>query len=172
MQGPLRNQIRTVKNEVSELRTVVRREREQLRHAALYALCDRQLKTLAAADPDPEAVSAYLRVLDAAARRAGWTCPSGELPVDAIAQELTIRSRSKLYTMFPDEGEFRRELYPKQLEFFRAGRDHREVAFIAANRCGKSEAGVYQAAVHLTGLYPPRSEEHTSELQSLRHLVC
>jgi len=154
MQGPLRNQIRTVKNEVSELRTAVRREREQLRQVALYALSDRQLKTLAAADPDPEAVSAYLRVLDAAARRAGRTCPSGELPVDAIAQELTIRSRSKLYTMFPDEGEFRRELYPKQLEFFLAGRDHREVAFIAGNRCGKSEAGAYQTTLHLTGRYP------------------
>jgi phage terminase large subunit-like protein len=154
MQGALRNQIRTMKKEVSELRTAVQSEREQLRQAALYALSDRQLKSLAAADPDPEAVSAYRRVLDAAARRAGWTCPSGELPVDAIAQEFTIRSRSKLYTMFPDEGEFRRELYPKQLEFFRAGRDHREVAFIAGNRCGKSEAGAYQTALHLTGRYP------------------
>ena len=56
--------------------------------------------------------------------------------------------------MFPDEGEFRREIYPKQLEFFRAGRDHREVAFIAGNRCGKSEAGAYQTALHLTGRYP------------------
>jgi len=81
MQGPLRHRIRKVKKEVSELRTVVRREREQLRQAALYALSDRQLKTLAAADPDPEAVSAYPRVLDAATQRAGWTCPQ---PVKAV----------------------------------------------------------------------------------------
>lgn len=48
----------------------------------------------------------------------------------------------------------RRELYPKHLEFFAAGRTHRERAFIAANRSGKTFAGAFETALHLTGLYP------------------
>ncbi len=31
----------------------------------------------------------------------------------------------------------------------------RERLLIAGNRCGKSEAGAYEMACHLTGLYPP-----------------
>lgn len=56
--------------------------------------------------------------------------------------------------MFPDEGPFRRELYPKQLEFFKASAFHKEVLFLAGNRVGKTEAGGYKAACHLTGQYP------------------
>src|ERR1035441_7185079 len=33
-------------------------------------------------------------------------------------------------------------------------------------------SGAPKATTELTSLYPWRSEEHTSELQSLRHLVC
>lgn len=57
-------------------------------------------------------------------------------------------------TFFQDKGPFRRELYPKQLEFFRAGKNHSQRAFIAANRCGKTAAGLYEVVLHLTGLYP------------------
>jgi phage terminase large subunit-like protein len=64
------------------------------------------------------------------------------------------RKRSKLFTMFPDSGPLRRELYPKHLEFFRASATHNEVAFIAGNRCGKTVAGAYATTLHLTGLYP------------------
>lgn len=60
----------------------------------------------------------------------------------------------KLYYAFPDTGEFRRELYPKQLKFFAAGKQYRQRAMIAANRSGKSFAGGYEMAVHATGLYP------------------
>lgn len=48
----------------------------------------------------------------------------------------------------------RRELYSKHVEFFRAGAIHKERLLLAANRFGKSEAGGYECAVHLTGLYP------------------
>jgi phage terminase large subunit-like protein len=68
--------------------------------------------------------------------------------------ERTRRARNKLARMFPDAGAFRRELYPKHLEFFAAGKEHMERAFIAGNRTGKTEAGAYEMVLHLTGLYP------------------
>lgn len=56
---------------------------------------------------------------------------------------------------YPDDGPLRRELYPKHLEFFRAGRDYRERCAMAANRIGKTEGmGGYETALHLTGDYP------------------
>lgn len=60
----------------------------------------------------------------------------------------------KLYSLFPDTGPYRRELYAKHLEFFAAGVEHRERLFMAANRVGKTEGGGYETALHLTGLYP------------------
>jgi len=73
-----------------------------------------------------------------------------------LLEEKTRRDNSrKLYTYYPDEGPLRRELYPKHLEFFKAGKDYRERGFVAANRIGKTEgAGGYETALHLTGLYP------------------
>jgi phage terminase large subunit-like protein len=68
--------------------------------------------------------------------------------------EALRRRRNKLARMFPAEGPFRRELYPKHLQFFAAGKEHMERAFIAGNRTGKTEAGAYEMALHLTGLYP------------------
>jgi hypothetical protein len=132
----------------------MRNDRALIRQAVLCTLSSQQLHLLAARAP--EAVSAYDDALDGAAVRilghnlSDWALPT----VEDIAREIESRRRLKLFTMFPDEGEFRRELYPKQLEFFRAGRDHREVAFIAGNRCGKSEAGAFETALHLTGRYP------------------
>lgn len=55
---------------------------------------------------------------------------------------------------FPDSGDFRRELYPKHLDFFAAGSEHKERLFMAANRVGKTIAGGYEATCHLTGVYP------------------
>lgn len=48
------------------------------------------------------------------------------------------KSRRHLDTFFPDEGPYRRELYQRHLEFFRAGREHHERLFLAANRIGKA----------------------------------
>ncbi len=42
--------------------------------------------------------------------------------------------------------------YPKQAEFH--GARCRERLFLAGNRCGKTEAGAMELAMHLTGLYP------------------
>ena len=62
---------------------------------------------------------------------------------------------NKLKLFYPDTGPLRRELYPKHMEFFRAGRDYRERCAIAANRVGKTEGmGGYETALHLTGQYP------------------
>lgn len=61
---------------------------------------------------------------------------------------------NKLHYTFEDTGPFRRQLYPKQLEFFKATKDFNQIAMVAANRSGKSYAAAYMMAVHLTGMYP------------------
>ena len=74
----------------------------------------------------------------------------------ALLEEKERRaSRRRIETMFPETGPLRRELYPRHLEFFQAGAEHRERLFLAANRVGKTEgAGGYETALHLTGKYP------------------
>jgi len=60
----------------------------------------------------------------------------------------------KLWTYYPDDGPLRRELYPKHIAFFAAGKQHRERAVLAGNRTGKTEGiGGFEVALHLTGLY-------------------
>lgn len=44
--------------------------------------------------------------------------------------------------------------YAKQQRFFELGATKRERLLIAANRVGKSEAGAFETALHLTGEYP------------------
>lgn len=44
--------------------------------------------------------------------------------------------------------------YPKQKEFHDAGATHRERLFMAGNQLGKTMAGGYECAMHLTGRYP------------------
>ena len=61
---------------------------------------------------------------------------------------------NRIETLYLDSGPLRRELYPKHLGFFAAGKSHRERAFLAGNRCGKSLAGAYEVTLHLTGNYP------------------
>src|SRR5262252_5289640 len=94
-------------------------------------------------------------------RRAWSMAPVIEIaPKEARLFALAIRrlqarrsSRRTIAALFPDDGPLRRELYPKQLEFFRASRDHREILMLSANRVGKSIAGCYADTLHLTGLY-------------------
>jgi phage terminase large subunit-like protein len=73
-----------------------------------------------------------------------------------IAEELARRkARRVLFTMYPETGPLRRELYPKHMEFFALGATHRERAAIAANRVGKTWGlGAYESTLHLTGRYP------------------
>lgn len=48
--------------------------------------------------------------------------------------------------------------YPKQKLFFRLGATKKERLLIAGNQLGKTSAGAYETALHLTGLYPPEWE--------------
>ncbi len=62
---------------------------------------------------------------------------------------------NRIDSFYPGEGPLRRELYPKHLEFFQAGKIHRERCFLAGNRVGKTEGvGAYEVTLHLTGRYP------------------
>jgi phage terminase large subunit-like protein len=45
--------------------------------------------------------------------------------------------------------------YPKQRSFHAAGAIHRERLLMAANQVGKTYCGAAEAALHLTGRYPP-----------------
>lgn len=91
-----------------------------------------------------------------------------------LYDEQQRRNAQKLfYEIFPDEDTawggpsilgglveegqtlYRRGLYQKHLEFFRAGAIHRERCFMCANRIGKTlSGGGYEMAAHLTGYYP------------------
>ena len=77
-----------------------------------------------------------------------------EASITALEDEDSRRRSAKLVRYFPGTGPLRRSLYPKHLAFFQAGATHREKLLIAANRVGKSDAGAYETAVHLTGDYP------------------
>jgi hypothetical protein len=48
---------------------------------------------------------------------------------------------NRIREQFPDEGPFRRELYPQHMQFFAAGAEETERCFMAANRIGKTRAG-------------------------------
>ena len=61
---------------------------------------------------------------------------------------------NKFKNIFPDEGEYSRDKYPKHMEFFKAGASYRERIFLAANRSGKTEAACFEVVCHATGLYP------------------
>jgi phage terminase large subunit-like protein len=61
---------------------------------------------------------------------------------------------NKLSTMFPLKGKYSRDKYPKQMQFFAAGKDFMERALIAANRTGKTTAAGTEVSYHLTGRYP------------------
>lgn len=82
----------------------------------------------------------------------------------AIAAEMTRReSQRKFYRLFPPVDTLRADgsmihaywRYPKHVEFFGAGKTHRERCFMAANRVGKTVSGAYETTCHLTGEYPP-----------------
>ncbi len=64
-------------------------------------------------------------------------------------------AHSRIFDLYPEAGPLRRELYAKHMEFYSASAVHDEVAFIAANRSGKSLCASYAATCHLIGWYPP-----------------
>ena len=73
----------------------------------------------------------------------------------ALLEEQARRRKHNLIDqIFPDEGALSRHRYPKHLEFFRAGAQHKERLFMAGNRVGKTIAGGGEMTYHLTGNYP------------------
>ena len=77
-----------------------------------------------------------------------------KITVEQVAAEQKRRKQNLFYSLFPDKGEHRRELYTKHLEFFDNGRQNRIRLFRAANRSGKTIAGAFECVCHLTGIYP------------------
>lgn len=75
-------------------------------------------------------------------------------PLEILERIKALREANKLVKAFPDTGPLRRELYPKQMEFFAAGKDHDERLILAGNKLGKSFCGGFESVVHATGLYP------------------
>lgn len=73
---------------------------------------------------------------------------------EALAEIERDDSRQKWQNLFPDEGPLRRELYPKHLEFFRAGAKYRERLAMFGNRVGKTIGAGFEVTAHLTGRYP------------------
>ena len=80
------------------------------------------------------------------------TTAEKELEYIALLEaEVNALARQKLSRYFPDEGPLRRELYPKHLEFFRAGQTHPLRLFSKANRVGGTEGMGCELTYHLTG---------------------
>jgi phage terminase large subunit-like protein len=74
-----------------------------------------------------------------------------KITTEDVRRELNRRKYNKIGTFFPDNT---RDGYVKHLQFFKDGNQYRERIFLAANRAGKTEAGAYETACHLTGIYP------------------
>lgn len=73
----------------------------------------------------------------------------------AVQEAMVAKQRQRLFfRLFPDDGPYSRDRYPRHLEFFNAGASYRERCFMAGNRVGKTVAGSYEVACHLTGQYP------------------
>lgn len=72
-----------------------------------------------------------------------------------LLEERVRRDKYNKRTLFfPDNGPYRRELYPKQMAFFEAGSRFAQRAAIAGNAVGKTIMGAYETSYHLTGNYP------------------
>lgn len=65
--------------------------------------------------------------------------------VNALEEAARLRREDKLRFFTP---------YSKQKEFFDLGARYRQRVFLAGNKVGKTYAGAFEIACHLTGLYP------------------
>jgi phage terminase large subunit-like protein len=63
-----------------------------------------------------------------------------------LAKELERRLKYRVMDFF--------QPYPKQVDFFAMTKAKRETLFMAGNQLGKTEAGAFKAACHMTGAYP------------------
>lgn len=74
--------------------------------------------------------------------------------LDLVSQLEQMKATSGMDKWFSEEGPFPIESLPKHKAFFDAGEAYPERLFMAGNRVGKSIAGCYELACHLTGNYP------------------
>lgn len=75
--------------------------------------------------------------------------PDQRKELEAMLATLTAAAEVRRYRAFDLF-----EPYKKQLDFFHLGATRRERLLMAGNQLGKSHAGAYEMAVHLTGQYP------------------
>ena len=61
---------------------------------------------------------------------------------EAVDAERAMRKACAFYSSFRDDGPLRRDLYPKHVAFMAAGREWKQRAFLAANRCLTYESKV------------------------------
>lgn len=72
--------------------------------------------------------------------------------MDLASEE--FRRRNKVWTYFPEEGPFRRELYPRHMEVVGHTQADDEILFMAANKVGKTDLGGLCIAHWAMGRYP------------------
>lgn len=89
------------------------------------------------------------------------------LPIDLVKtlhEQLRVADEEDRFGLFdkifPDETQpgkrftyWARHLYPRHMEHFAAGKVYPERCFMAGNQVGKTTAGCFEDACHLTGLY-------------------
>ena len=84
-----------------------------------------------------------------------WTEKDEREYLKLLEMEEKLQATNRISSYYPETGPLARRHYPRHLEFFAAGREHRERCFLAANRVGKTEGvGAYELSLHLTGRYP------------------
>ena len=71
-----------------------------------------------------------------------------------LEQEQRERTYNKLAYLWPSEGAYRRELYPKHMDLIRASGQYHELGMLGGNGAGKSMLGAGITAVLATGRYP------------------
>lgn len=109
----------------------------------------------------------YQARLDWKKRLAKPVLDSEHKTLSAVREELSRRSkdeldearaefarRNKIWSYFPDEGPYRRELYPKHMEFIECTLTDEEILFMAANKIGKTDLGGLCVAHWAMGRYP------------------
>lgn len=74
--------------------------------------------------------------------------------IELMKQLQDVQVTSGTNKWFPSDGPYSIYNLPKHKAFFDAGADYPERLFMAGNRVGKSLAGAFELACHLTGEYP------------------
>lgn len=73
---------------------------------------------------------------------------------EALEARKNLIKFNKIKYVFPKSGPFSRDKYPKQMEFFKAGKHFRIRALMGGNRSGKSFTGATEYVYHATLQYP------------------